>query len=79
MARPDRRTDDEVQPRLRGEGVLAEPLDGVDVALPDDAHAHQQEDHDQDHQRDKKAAHHHSPELPKPSLAVAAAGPSGIG
>ncbi len=35
--------DDQVEAGFGGERVLAEPFDGIDIALPHDAHAHQQE------------------------------------
>jgi hypothetical protein len=43
VAHPVDERDDEVQARLGGQRVLAQPFDGVDIALPHDAHAHQQE------------------------------------
>ena len=47
------------QARLSRERVLAEPLDGVDEALPDHPHSHQQEHKDQHQQRDQKRTHPH--------------------
>jgi hypothetical protein len=53
--------DDEMQARRRRERVFAEPFDRIDIALPNDAHAHQQEQHDDDNQRNQKTAHTQSP------------------
>jgi len=49
--------DDHVQAGRRRQRVLSQPLDRVDIALPHDAHAHQQEQHHHHDQRDQKTAH----------------------
>ena len=53
--------DDHMQPRLRGQGIFAQPLNGVDIALPHHTHAHQQEDEYGHQQENQRLKHHTAP------------------
>ena len=46
-----------MQARFGGQMELAEPFDGIDIALPHDAHAHQQKDENHPKKEQKNSSH----------------------
>ncbi len=81
VAHPIDERDDQMQSGLRGECELTQPLDRIDIALPHDAHAHQQEQEHCNNQRNQETTHENYPlkRIRTDMLAQARRGASGTG